>query len=62
MKHDDRCELRNVVQTPWGMKAASCQCGSRAYPLCDGCREGRHLKHRAADRDCQCPLCEDVAA
>jgi hypothetical protein len=64
MKHDDLCEIRQTQFTPWGIRTAECHCASRAFPLCDGCRSGQHLKHRRSDRDCQCDLCspeEEVA-
>lgn len=38
-----------------------CGCGSRACPLCDGCRDGMHTKHATTTR-CDCPLCEEEAA
>jgi hypothetical protein len=65
MKHDELCELRQTQFTPHGIRTPSCQCGSRAFPLCDGCRAGLHTKHRdltpLGDR-CQCDLgCEEVA-
>lgn len=63
MKHDDQCELGQGYQivTPYGVvRTLECHCGSRAYPLCDGCRDGRHLKHR--DGDCSCDLCADQPA
>jgi hypothetical protein len=63
MLHDALCELRQTQFTPHGIRTPSCQCGSRAFPLCDGCRVGLHTKHRASDRGCACDLCglEDVA-
>lgn len=62
MIHDDKCELRDGPQmTPFGLRAPSCQCGSRAFPLCDGCRSSQHLKHvdmvLSRNLPCCCDLC-----
>ena len=66
MKHDDLCELKATAFTPWGIRTPSCQCGSRAFPLCEGCASDQHLKHHpkamTGDRDCACDLCVEEAA
>lgn len=50
MNHDEQCELPNT-------RGMSCRCGSRAYQLCPGCRDGLHLKHT---EPCECPLEESA--
>ena len=53
MTHDALCER----VTNGGR---DCGCGSRACPLCEGCRNGMHTKHATTTR-CDCPLCEEAA-
>ena len=64
MNHDAKCELNDPDRPAWQGK--SCECGSRAYPLCVGCRNGRHMQHNQTNpgtgRPCQCDLCESEAA
>lgn len=59
MKHDSHCELNDPNRLPWQGK--SCECGSRAYPLCVGCRNGRHMQHQDTNTNtgklCACDLC-----
>ena len=69
MTHDSLCER----VTNGGR---DCGCGSRACPLCDGCRNGMHTKHkpefeatvpssagtRKVTLPCDCPMCETDAA
>lgn len=68
--HDDRCEQRNrmAIAAKWPF-LPECHCGSRLCPLCDGCKDGKHLQHNPtvsgwgmATVACACPLCEEEAA
>ena len=64
MLHDALCELETN-------RGHGCNCGSRACPLCDGCRNARHASHVAEFTTtlantktvvaCTCPTCEEAA-
>ena len=69
MIHDELCELVSN-------RGHGCNCGSRACPLCHGCRDGAHTRHepvfettapssagtRKVTLPCDCPMCETDAA
>jgi hypothetical protein len=73
MTHDPACELhtlftgmtRCAFPECWAMNG-HCHCGSRLFPPCVGCRDGRHLQHKPhvdnIDRACACDLCTEEAA
>jgi hypothetical protein len=64
VNHDAKCELRDPNRPTW--VGPSCQCGSRAYPLCPGCRDGKHHAHATTNpgtgKTCACDLCTDQDA
>lgn len=66
MLHDHLCELsqpralQQCRSCTLYMTSAHCHCGSRAHPLCEGCRDGLHLRHEAAG--CDCTLCDESEA
>lgn len=68
MRHDLKCELnrRACSQCHLSLWFAHCHCGSRAFPLCVGCRHAQHLEHRDTEPStgeiCQCDLCTEGEA
>ena len=68
MIHDAQCELETN-------RGHGCNCGSRACPLCHGCRNGAHTQHkptfeatipssagtRKVTLQCDCPTCLEAA-
>lgn len=70
MNHDHLCEMADPLVRKCGtcgdfipIGSPHCHCGSRAFPLCVGCRDGRHLQHRdvnpSTGKACSCDLCAD---
>jgi hypothetical protein len=72
MLHDALCELgqpnRNCRTCDGWVSPGHphCHCGSRAFPLCSGCRGGLHRHHLetnpATGKRCSCDLCNEEAA